>query len=916
MRFTPLALLLIATPLPAADDLFESKVRPLLVEQCHRCHADKKQKGSIRVDGLAHLLRPGDGGAALVVPGKPDDSRLVKVLRHADGVAAMPEGGEKLPDDSVKAVADWIAAGAKWPDTPTAAPKSDHWAFKPVNAPPVPEVKQTDWPASDIDRFILATLESKKLIPSAPAEPRTLLRRVYFDLTGLPPTAAQVEAFAKDPSAEAFAKIVDELLASPKFGERWGRHWLDVARYSDTNGAAVAGEDTRYPFAYTYRDWVVKALNADTPYDQFVRQQLAADLLAPGETNPDLPALGFLTLGRKFQDNEPDVIDDRLDAIFRGTQALTVGCARCHDHKYDPVPIHDYYSLYAVFAGAKEEHVPVVGGPAERAKYLAYSAEVRSRVRSFKRFEEAERKRIVGPANQEAGRYLMALKAGGEVKVDEARKRADGLDEQVMNKYRDLLGGLDSYHHPVLAPWHEFAKLDEKQFEVGAKELAAKFAANDDDEKPLNPLVAKLFAGKPPQSLEQVGDRYGKLFAGVCRKWQRKVAEADRTDAARPTEFEDEAEDEIRQLFYAEFPALDLTEEEVMNRLGEEPRRQFDRLKAAIGEWANGPDAFPHARILVDAAEPGEQAVFVRGHPDTPGDTVPRRFLKVLSGEERAEFGVGTARLELAKAITDPANPLTARVWVNRVWGHLLGAPIVATASDFGLRSAAPTHPELLDHLADSLVQNGWSTKQLIRGIVLSSTYQQASGDRPDARGIDPANTLLWRANRKRLAWEPLRDAMLAAGGTLDDTVGGRPADNPDESNRRTLYLPFRTFDFANPDLSSPGRHETTVPQQALFLLNSRFVADQARKLAAKAGDANLADAEWVTAAYRAALGRDPTADEAKLATEYLTAAGKLKDVGLPPKTKDDRPDPLPPPSPREKFAQVLLLTAEFGFVD
>jgi hypothetical protein len=317
--------------------------------------------------------------------------------------------------------------------------------------------------------------------------------------------------------------------------------------------------------------------------------------------------------------------------------------------------------------------------------------------------------------------------------------------------------------------------------------------------------------------------------------------------------------------------------------------------------------------------------VYVRGNPDTPGDVVPRRFLKVLSGDERPEFGGGTARLELAKAITDPKNPLTARVWVNRVWGHLLGTPIVATASDFGLRSAAPTHPELLDHLADSLVQSGWSTKQLIRRIVLSSTYQQASGDRPDARGTDPANTLLWRANRKRLGWEPLRDAMLAAGGTLDATVGGRPADNPDESNRRTLYLPvdrgnldptFRTFDFANPDLSSPGRHETTVPQQALFLLNSPFVATQARAVAAKAGDAKLSDAEWVTAAYRAALGRGPTADEAKLAADYLTAAGKLKDVGVRPKAKDDQPEPLPPLSAREKFAQVLLLTAEFCYVD
>jgi hypothetical protein len=868
-----------------ADDHFEKKVRPLLVEHCYRCHADTKQKGSLRVDGPDHLTKPGDGGTPLVVPGKPDDSRLLKAIRHADGVAAMPEGGKKLPDAAVTDLAKWITDGAKWPADTTAPKAADHWSFNPVVRPPVPQVQAADWPASDLDRFILARLEAKQMMPSPVADKRTLLRRVTFDLTGLPPSTADLAAFEKDTSPDAFAKVVDRLLASPAFGERWGRHWLDVARYSDTSGAPVVDEDVRYPFAYSYRDWVVKAFNADKPYDQFVRAQIAADKLTAVEGDPELAALGFLTLGRKFENSEPDIIDDRLDAIFRGTQALTISCARCHDHKFDPIPIRDYYSLFGVFQDATERHVPLVATPADRVKYQLFAAELRARVRSFEKFKEEQRKKLAAPGWQEPGRYLLAAHTNAEVKVGDNRRREDGLDQQVVDKVRDLLSGLGEYHHPVMAAWHEFGKLKPEEFAKEGKKLATKFAANDDPEKSLNPLVAALFTGKSPKDLEEVSRRYNTLFVRVARKWQRKVAEADRVDVARPELLEDEAEDEIRKLMFSEFPNFELSEEDLMNRLDDEPRKTFDALRKAVGDWSSGPDAPPHARLLIDPDEPATPHVHIRGKEDSQGDEVPRQFLAVLS-KDRQPFADGTGRRELADAIANNDNPLTARVWVNRVWGHLFGRAIVTTTSDFGTRSAWPSHPELLDWLAVEFMDDGWSTKKLIRRVVLSATYQQASGDRPDAKA-DPENALLWRMNRKRLEFEPFRDAMLVAGGNLDATVGGRPETDVAGSTRRTLYLNvdrgdlpavFRTFDFANPDLSSPGRHETTVPQQSLFLLNNPFVIAQARELTARSDATD--DHAWVTAAYSTALGRTPTDTEVSLAERFLTAAKQLKAVG------------------------------------
>jgi Protein of unknown function (DUF1553)/Protein of unknown function (DUF1549)/Planctomycete cytochrome C len=895
-------LILLIPTIVRGNDHFETNVRPLLAEHCYRCHGPAKQNGSLRVDSPEALAKPGDGGTPLVVPGKPGESRLLKAVQHAEGVAAMPEGKPKL---SAKAIADltkWIADGAKWPGPASSgdSPGKPHWAFLTVARPYVPAVKNGDWPIGEIDRFVLAKLEAKKLTPSPAADKRTWLRRVSFDLTGLPPTMDELTAFEKDDSAEAYSRVVDRLLASPHFGERWGRHWLDVARYAETSGAPVVEEDVRYPFAYSYRDWVVSAFNGDLPYDQFVRRQIAADKLTSREGDPELAALGFLTLGRKFENSAPDIIDDRLDVIFRGLQGLSIGCARCHDHKFDPIPIRDYYSLSAVFQNATESHVPLIAGPATRASYLAFAAELRARIRSFEKFKREQRLLLAAPGWQEPGRYLTAAHSKEEVQVGDRRRRADGLDQQVVDRVRDLLSGLDRYHHPVMAPWHVFSKLPPEKFAAEAKPLAAKIAANADGDKPVNPLVAALFAGTPPRDLGDVATRYGRLFGTVARKWLRKVAEADRVDIARPELLEDEAEDEIRKMFFGEFPNFELSEEDLMNRLDDAPRKTFDTLRNSIGDWNTGPEAPPHARLLVDPAEPATPHVLVRGREENRGEEVPRQFLAVLSGKSRKPFAEGTGRRELAEAIASKENPLTARVWVNRIWGHLFGRAIVATTSDFGTRSTPPTHPELLDWLASSLMDDGWSTKKLIRRIVLSAAYRQSSAEPkgPAAKLADPENTLLWRMNRKRLEIEPFRDAMRVAAGTLDRTLGGRPENHAltadAASGRRTLYLPvdrgdlspmFRTFDFANPDLSSPGRHESTVPQQSLFLLNHPFVIAQARRLAAIVAATD--DTAWVRGLYAAALTRTPTDPELTRAKQFLAAAGALKETG-----------PKPPVSP------------------
>ncbi len=652
---------------PEGAEFFEAHIRPVLVEKCFSCHSAQAKvlKGGLRLD-TADRMRAGGESGPVIVPNKPDDSPLISALKYESN--EMPPSG-KLPDAVINDFVKWVAMGAPDPRTEKAdadpIPKkpdpADHWAYKHPQKFAPPSVANAAAARGDIDRFVLAKLEAAHLTPSAQAPPRVLLRRLYYDVIGLPPTAEELDEFAADPSDSRFEATVDRLLASPRFGERWGRYWLDVARYSDTKGY-VFQEDRNYKGAFAYRDWVINSFNSDRPYDKFVVAQIAADQTGDATC---APATGFLTLGRRFLNNQADIINDRIDVVTRGMLGMTVACARCHDHKYDPIPAADYYALYGVFASCEE--------------------------------------------------------------------------------------------------------------------------------KPHDDL--------PPE--------------------------------------------------------------------------------------------------LVDSAKPFDPYVFLRGSPGNRGPNTQRRFLTALTPDHKPKpFEHGSGRLELANDIASRDNPLTARVWVNRVWDHLFGKGLVNTPSDFGIRGTLPTHPELLDTLACDFMDDSWSTKHLIRRIVLSATYRQSSETRPECVAADPENRLLWRANRRRLDLEALRDSLLTVSGRLDDKMGGPSVSitDPPFSNRRSVYgfierqnMPafFRTFDFANPNTHTPDRAQTTVPQQALFLMNSPFTIEQASYLAARSkkadvsakADSSTAHVRRIERLFRCAFGREPSIDEVSDALEFV-------DRGDGPKTK------------------------------
>jgi hypothetical protein len=763
---TGTALLLLVIPTwtcPGAEptraealEFFEKHVRPVLIEKCQGCHGPKKQQAGLRLDSRSALLKGGDGGP-VVVPGQPEKSPLIRAIHYKDDLKMPPRN--KLDATAVEAITAWVKLGAPWPDTPgisrTGPPtveevRRTHWAFQPVGAAnrAASSVKDSRWGHTPLDAFILARLEARGLSPSPPADRRTLIRRVTFDLLGLPPTPEEIAAFEADKAPDAYPRLIDRLLGSPLYGERWGRHWLDVARYADTKGY-VFTEERRFPYSYTYRDYVIRAFNEDLPYDQFITQQLAADLLPLGNDKRPLAALGFLTLGRRFLNNPHDIADDRIDVTLRGLQGMTVGCARCHDHKFDPIPSKDYYSLYGVFASTVEpKDLPLLGEPEPTPAYLSFSAEL--------------------------------------------KKRQDVVSE--------------------------FKKAHEKEL-----------AANN-------------------------------------RKFH----------------------DELRQ------------------------------LENKVAEWnVSGPGSPPRAMVLQDMPSPLTPQVFIRGNPNNRGETVPRQFLQVIAGDKRQPFAKGSGRLELAQAIASRDNPLTARVMVNRIWLHHFGAGLVRTPSDFGLRGEVPTHPELLDWLAATFMEQGWSVKKMHRLIMLSNTYQQASDDNPAGVKADPENRLLWKMNRRRLEFEALRDGLLAAAGRLDTTRGGPAVDltGAPFPRRRSVYgfidrqnLPglFRTFDFASPETSTPQRFTTTVPQQALFLMNSPFVIEQARHFVNRADVTALAkDEARIDRLHRLAFGRPAEPDEIALGLRFLATAGKaapMKAAQL--------------LSPWEQYGQVLLLANEFAFVD
>lgn len=907
---------------PTEFDFFERRIRPVLVQHCYECHSagSKSLKAGLRVDTRDGLRLGGKSGDPAVVPGDAEKSLLLKAIRHTNADLQMPPK-KKLSPQQVADFEQWIREGASDPREEKLSAISSqrsaksHWAFVPPKDQALPKVKDKAWPQSPVDHFILAKLEANGLKPSPPADPRTLIRRMTYDLTGLPPSPEEVEAFAKECTTSnrksAVAKLADRLLASPHYGERWARHWLDVARYADTKGYVYAREERFYPHSYVYRDWVARALKNDLPYDRFLMLQIAGDQLVEGAktsevgrsaissaqpTSSDLAALGFLTVGRRFIGVTHEIIDDRIDVVTRGTMGLTVQCARCHDHKYDPIPTADYYSLYGVFQASADELVQIEF-PEKSDALTAFEKEYKTRFDKLNTTLATRRTETAARVRARVTDYLLAqfeLHKYPEEGFDQILTDQD-LIPATVRRWQSYLVQAKRRNDPIWTLWHDYASRPEKSFASEAPPLPS-----------ANPLLRTVFA-TPPKSMREVAERFGKVLTDVEKQWQAALALAKTNNTPPPAALADPAAEILRQVLYAAGSPTVVPDDGIVNTellLTSKNTEELWKLQGEVDRHIIRTPVSPaHALIVTDREPQGNPRVFLRGDPKNKGPEVPRQFLQVLAGTQRQPFTQGSGRLELARAIASADNPLTARVMINRLWLHHFGAGLVKTPSDFGLRAEAPSHPELLDWLARRFVAEGWSLKAMHRLMVTSAVYQQVS-EYESVRGVesgkqseslpshsrtlalsnskDPDNRLLWRANRQRLDFEELRDSLLAASGELDLTVGGKPVDIL-TSKRRSLYglvdrqyLPgvFRVFDFANPDLHIPQRHETTVSQQALFFLNHPFVAARSKGLASRTDFKALSlPEERVRFLYRALYQREPTPTQTDAAVRFVTDA-------------------------------------------
>ncbi|HRE84155.1 MAG TPA: PSD1 and planctomycete cytochrome C domain-containing protein [Opitutaceae bacterium] len=966
---------------PDDVEFFEAKVRPILVDACYSCHSAEagKSKGGLRLDTKSTLLRGGELGPALVA-GNPERSLLIEAVRYKNEDLQMPpqEKGGKLSAEQIAVLEEWVRRGA--PDPRTEAGSADpmdmevarqHWAFQPVVKSPLPAVKQNSWVKTPVDAFVLAALEEKGLAPSPTIDPAGLLRRVTYDLTGLPPTPEERDDFLRDPSPQAYARVVERLLASPRYGERWGRFWLDVARYADTQGYTVGNVERRFSFSHTYRDYVIRAFNDDRPFAEFIRDQLAADQRVEEKGRDPLAAMGFLTLGRRFLGNQDDIIDDRIDVVTRGLLGLTVSCARCHDHKFDPIPTADYYSLHGIFASSQEpEEKPLLTELVETdhayQSYLTKKAAIETRIEET---ERAEVEKFRSEIRLRTADYLVAvreLEAMDPLPKLEDFAGARGLNREALERWKTYLADPKSQADPVLGPWQVLKTLPADTFAAEAAVLIAEWRQQPGTLE--NPARATLLEALSTSSstLECVVDVYRTLTAGAETAWRSAVERAVKEKFAPPTSLSDSQKEAFRSYLAAPDlpPALphELAAKIIRRQINTKTASMKREIEAL--NWTE-PGAPLRAMALEDKPKPANSPIYLRGKASNRGAEVPRWFLEILSSGERTPATSTSGRRELAEAIVATDNPLAYRVYVNRIWGWHFGEALVRTPSDFGIRTEKPVHHALLDWLAASFLESGGSTKALHRSIVLSSTYQQRS-DETVASAADPDNQLIHRFNRRRLEFEALRDTLLAVSGQLDFTPGGLPDDLTREpfTRRRTVYgfidrqnLPgmFRTFDFASPDTSSAQRLSTTVPQQALFMMNSTFVMELSRALAKRPEVSQAGSPQAVVRAlYRLILQREPDAEERALGAAYLVSepnpsselatdgsivaqsqrpetSGASESLGTASSNEPTGPADSPPPERRstpavpssppaltrsETLAQLLLLSNEVAFVD
>ncbi len=829
-----------AKPTAEQLDFFEKKIRPVLSDKCYKCHSEKadKVRGGLLLDTREGARRGGDNGPA-VAPGNLKDSLLIDAIRYSNKDTAMPpeKSGGKLPDAVIADFEKWITMGA--PDPRDGAAKvvkkydtseaKKWWAYQPVQKPAAPGVKDVAWPRGDLDKFVLAGLEAKDLKPVADADKLTLLRRVYFDLIGLPPAPRDIDAFVRDTSPDALAKVVDRLLASPQYGERWGRHWLDVARYAESSGKDV---NLAYPHAWRYRDYVIDAFNQGKPFDQFVREQIAGDLLPAKDDREKanhVVATGFLAIGAKGHNEQNpkqfclDLADEQIDTMSQAFLGLTVACARCHDHKFEPIPQRDYYALAGIFLSTDTRWGTASGIQNRRSNDLlelprGAGAPVISR--TMTKQERAKKQETFDTMRTDLEQSIRdRFQRGGQ-----GQANANARDQQKFLREATISG---------------FLEADLKSFDEEGRAKALAMGAKD----------------LPASS----GGGFGNFFG----------------------------------------------------RRGGDPAMMFrERQKARPPEFA----------------AIGDTRLYARGDVEKPTDRVPRGVPAILSPDQNLNIPSGTSgRRELADWLVSKSNPLTARVFVNRTWHWLFGDGIVESCDNFGTTGKKPSNQALLDALAVRFMDGGWNVKALVREIVLSHAYALSSAYDAKNFQADPENALVWRANKRRLDAECLRDAMLSASGDLslsqhtasiiaengDGPIGGprpqnvgnargffgglRPPGTAEESivtaagSYRSVYLPIArdtlpdilaAFDFPEPSLVAGTRETTNVPAQALFLLNSPFSTTQAQKLgervcAAYPGGPNggvTANLDQrVTYAYWLVFGRAPDPVERKASAEFFT---------------------------------------------
>jgi hypothetical protein len=974
MRVSTLtAIVLLALPAtlradePVNAEFFEKKVRPILVANCIECHGAKKQKGELRLDGKAGFTLGGENGP-LVKPGDPEKSLLVRVIRY-DGDIKMPKKG-KLGDADIATLTAWVKGGAPWPDDNSAGTKTGDafdaharakalWSFQPVRRPAVPEIRNPKHEIrNEIDRFLLAKLETAGLSFAPPAEKRVLLRRVTFDLTGLPPTPEEIAAFLDDQSPDAYEKVVDKLLASPAYGERWGRHWLDLARYAETHGHEF---DFEIPDAWRYRDYVIRAFNADLPFDQFLTEHIAGDLLASPRRNPkdgtneSLVATAFWWLGEAKHSpvdsraEYADRIDNQIDVFGKAVLGLTISCARCHDHKFDPIATKDYYALFGVLASSRYNRAEI-DDPATTIKLLDEMKQLREQ-----------------------------LASGGRQPPDERGQKSEVRDQKDQGRDSDLTSDLCPLTSELDAPrppgkeWREKSVAFEL-FDAGwrsrwdAAGLAFRAEAGDgfphsgrEARKLTGALRSPTFTIDKPYLAIRVAGREARarvvlnglqliqnpIYGGLAqtinhgdelrwmvfdlKMWKGQPAYLELLDETGGYVAVSEAR-------FADSPPPNEPGAKVPTWVP--PVREDDEIKKLAEKYrvleAKLPEA-PRAPAMRDGTGIDER-VFVRGSHKTPGVVAPRAFLGVLGGTPFQSKGSG--RLELAKAVTDPANPLTARVIANRLWKHHFGEGLVRSPDDFGNQGQPPTHPELLDWLASELANPDrkgggvpWSLKRMHRLMVLSTAYRQSSRTTAEqaAKAVtaDPQNKLLHKQNVRRLEAEAIRDSILVVSGRLDRAMEGpgilphltehqvgrgKPPSGPIDGNgRRSVYLAvrrnflnpmFTAFDYPTPFTAIGRRTVSNVPAQALVMMNNPFVLQQAELWAKRVlATPNRTAEARVTAMYESAFGRVPTKPELSAATEFL--AEQAKEYGKPdhPKAWAD-------------LAHVLLNAKEFIFVE